>query len=51
MFKEKLMFESSEFLLLDRKPSLHRWCGGTTAAFQTVDMGSIHVQCLNSDDR
>ena len=51
MFKEKLMFESSEILLFDRKPSQHRWCSGTIDAFQTVDIGSINVQCINSYDR
>ena len=44
MFKEKLMFESSEIHLFDRRPSQRRWCSGTIAAFQTVDIGSIHVR-------
>ena len=51
MFKEKSMFESSEIDLFDRKPSQHRWCSGTIAAFQTADIGSIHVRCINSDGR
>ena len=51
MLKEKSMFESSEIHLFDRKPSQHHWCSGSIAAFQTVDMGSIHVRCINSDDR
>ena len=45
------MFESSEIDLFDRKPSQHRWCSGSIAAFQAVDMGSIHVRCMKSDDR
>ena len=44
MFKEKPMFESSEIHLFDRRPSQRRWCSGTIAAFQTVDIGSIHVR-------
>ena len=45
------MFESSEIDLFDRKPSQHRWCSGTAADFQAVDMGSIPVRCINSDGR
>ena len=44
------MFESSEFHLFDRELSQHRWCSGSIAAFQAVDMGSILVRCINSDD-
>ena len=50
MCKEKSMFESSEIDFFDRKPSQHRWCSGSIAAFQAVDMGSIPVRCINSDD-
>ena len=45
------MFESSEIDLFDRKPSQHRWCSGSIAALQAVDMGSIPVRCINSDGR
>ena len=51
MFKEKSMFESSEFDLFDRRPPQHRWCSGSIAAFQAIDMGSIPVRCIKSDDR
>ena len=40
------MFESSEIDSFDRKPSQHRWCSGSIAAFQAVDMGSIPVRCI-----
>ena len=50
MFNEKSMFESSEIDLFDHKPSQHRWFSGSIAAFQAVDMGSIHVRCIKSDD-
>ena len=50
MCNEKSMFESSEIDLFDHKPSQHRWCSGSIAAFQDVDMGSIHVRCIKSDD-
>ena len=46
MCKEKSMFESSEIHLFDRKPFQHRWCSGSIAAFQAVDMGSIPVRCI-----
>ena len=45
------MFESSEIDLFDRNPSQHRWCSGSIAAFQDVDMASIPVRCINSYDR
>ena len=51
MCKEKFMFESSEINLFDRKLFQHRWCSGSIAAFQAVDMGSIPVRCINSDAR
>ena len=44
-------FESSEIHVVDRKPSQHRWCSGSIADFQAVDMGSIPVRCIISDDR
>ena len=50
MFKKKLMFESSKIDLFDRKPSQHRWCSGSIAAFQAFDMDSIPVRCINSYD-
>ena len=51
MCKDKSMFESSEIDSFDRKPSQHRWCSGSVAAFQAADMGSIPVRCINSDNR
>ena len=27
--------------------SKHRWCSGSIAAFQAVDMGSIPVRCIH----
>ena len=45
------MYEGSEIHLFDRKTSQHRWCSGSIAAFQAVDMGSIPVRCIKSDDR
>ena len=51
MCNEKSMFESSEIDLFDRKTSHQRWCSGSIAAFQAVDMGSIPVRCIKSDDR
>ena len=45
------MFDSSEIDLFDRNPSQLRWCGGSIAAFQAVDMGAIPIRCINSDDR
>ena len=40
------MFESSEIDSFDRKPSQNRWCSGSIAAVQAVDMGSIPVRCI-----
>ena len=47
----KTKFESSEIHLFDRNPFQNRWCGGSIAGVQAVDMGSIPVRCINTYDR
>ena len=44
------MFESSEIDFFDRNPTQQRWCSVSIAAFQAVDMISIPVRSINSDD-
>ena len=51
MCNAKSKVESFEIHLFDRNSFHYRWCSGTAADLQAVDMGSIHVRCINSDDR
>ena len=51
MCNAKSKVESSEIHLFDRKSFHYRWCSGTAADLQAVDMGSIPVRGLNSNGR
>ena len=45
------MFETSEIHLFDHRTSQNRWCSGSNEAFPAVDMVSIPVRRMHSDDR
>ena len=51
MCNAKFKVECFEIHLFDRNSCHYRWCSGTAADLQAVDMGSIPERGLNSNDR